>query len=117
MSRTLLAFAKPLLAQIEGPPTAKGLQSIMNIATVVWNLRVYEKAKHPRASELRAGLEAALAMMPLQGKATIAAMTKARDTTYIDDPRLAFAEVVTDPSGKGEVRATAFLLDGPTNLA
>ena len=40
-------------------------------------------------------------------------MGRARLTTYADDPRLAFAEVVTEPSGKAEVRATAFLLDRP----
>jgi hypothetical protein len=62
---------------------------------------------------LRAGLDSALATMLAQGKATIAAMSRARITTYADDPRLAFAEVVTDPSGKAEVRATAFLLDRP----
>jgi hypothetical protein len=39
--------------------------------------------------------------------------SQARVTTYAADPRLAFAEVVTEPSGKAEVRATAFLLDRP----
>ncbi|MEI9942214.1 MAG: hypothetical protein WDO69_33780 [Pseudomonadota bacterium] len=113
MSATLLAFAKPLLDQIEDPPTAKSLQNMLHIAVVVWNLPIYEKAKHANAAMFRAGLEAALASMPPQGKATIAAMTKVRATTYADDRRLAFAEVVADPSGKAEVRATAFLLDRP----
>lgn len=115
MSGTLLAFAKPLLAQIEDPPTVKSLQAIMNIAVVVWNLHVYEKTKHPMAREVRGSLDAALTMMPAQSRTTIAAMTKARATTYVDDPRLGFAEVVTDSSGKAEVRATAFLLDRPPN--
>jgi hypothetical protein len=113
MSATLLEFAKPLLEQVEDPPTAKTLQSILNIAVVVWNLPLYEKAKHANAAKFRAGLDSALSSMPPQGKATIAAMSKARVTSYADDPRLAFAEVVTDASGKAEVRATAFLLDGP----
>lgn len=113
MSATLLAFAKPLLDQVEDPPTAKTLQGILNIAVVAWNLPLYEKAKHPNAAKFRADLESALSSMPAQGKATIAAMTTDRGTTYADDPRLAFAEVVTDPSGKAEVRATAFLLDEP----
>ncbi len=113
MSATLLAFAKPLLDQVEDPPTAKTLQGILNIAVVVWNLPLYDKAKRANAATFRAGLETALATMPAQGKAAIAAMTKARGTTYANDPRLAFAEVVTDPSGKAEVRATAFLLDRP----
>lgn len=113
MSATLLAFARPLLDQVEDPPTAKTLQGILNIAVVVWNLPLYEKAKHANAAAFRAGLETALSSMPPQGKATIAAMTKARVTTYANDPRLAFAEVVTDRSGKAEVKATAFLLDRP----
>lgn len=113
MSATLLAFAKPLLDQVEEPPTATTLQGILNIAIVVWNLPLYERAKHANVATFRAGLESALATMPPQGKATIAAMSQARLTTYADDPRLAFAEVVTEPSGKAEVRATAFLLDRP----
>lgn len=113
MSATLLAFAKPLLDQVEDPPTATTLQGILNIAIVAWNLPLYEKAKHANAATFRAGLESALATMPAQGKATIAAMSQARLTTYAADPRLAFAEVVTQPSGKAEVRATAFLLDRP----
>jgi len=113
MSATILTFAKPLLDQVEAPPTAKTLQGILNIAIVVWNLPLYEKSKHANAAMLRAGLDGALASMPAQGKATIAAMGRARLTTYADDPRLAFAEVVTEPSGKAEVRATAFLLDRP----
>jgi len=113
MSATLLAFAKPLLDQVEDPPTAKTLQGVLNIAIVVWNLPLYEKAKHANAAMLRAGLDSALVTMPPQGKATIAAMGQARITTHADDPRLAFAEVVTEPSGKAEVRATAFLLDRP----
>jgi hypothetical protein len=113
MSATLLAFAKPLLDQVEDPPTAKSLQNVLNIAVVVWNLPLYEKAKHANATMFRAGLESALATMPPQGRATIAVMAKARATTYADDPRLAFAEVVAEPSGKAEVRATAFLLDRP----
>jgi hypothetical protein len=104
---------KPLLDQVEDPPTAKTLQGIMNIAVVVWNLPLYEKAKHANAATFRAGLESALANMPAQGKATIAAIARARLTTYAADPSLAFAEVVTEPSGKAEVRATAFLLDRP----
>jgi hypothetical protein len=112
MSATLLAFAKPVLDEVEDPPTAKTLQGILT-AVVVWNLPLYEKAKHANAAMLRAGLESALATMPPQGKATIAVMAKARATTYADDPRFAFAEVVADPSGKAEVRATAFLLDRP----
>jgi hypothetical protein len=113
MSATLLAFAKPLLDQVEDPPTAKALQGILYIAVVVWNLPLYEKAQHANAATFRAGLDSALANMPAQGKATIAAMAQARLTTYAADPRLAFAEVVTEPSGKAEVRATAFLLDRP----
>ncbi len=113
MSATLLAFAKPLLDQVDDPPTATSLQNVLNIAVVVWNLPLYEKAKHANAAMFRAGLESALASMPPQGKATIAVMAKARATTYADDPRLAFAEVVPDPNGKAEVRATAFLLDRP----
>lgn len=113
MSATLLAFAKPLLDQVQDPPTAKSLQSVLNIAVVVWNLPLYEKAKHANAAMFRTGLESALVGMPAEGKATIAAMAKARATVYADDPRLAFAEVVANPSGKAEVRATAFLLDGP----
>lgn len=35
MSATLLAFAKPLLDQVEEPPTATTLQGILNIAIVV----------------------------------------------------------------------------------
>jgi hypothetical protein len=113
MSATLLAFAKPLLDQVEDPPTAKTLQGILNIAVVVWNLPLYERARHTNAATFRAGLDSALATMPVQAKATIAAMSQARVTTYAADPRMAFAEVVTEPSGKAEVRATAFLLDRP----
>lgn len=113
MSATLLAFAKPLLDQLPEPPTAKGLQGVLNIASVVWNLRVYDQAQHPNAAALRAGLDAALASMPPEGKATLAVLSRARLTTHADDPRLAFAEVVIDPNGKAEVRATAFLLHGP----
>src|SRR5438045_4552948 len=105
MPATLLAFAKPLLVQVEHPPTAKSVQNVLNIAVVVWNLPLYEKAKHANATMFRAGLESALATMPPQGRATIAVMAKARDTTYADDPGLAFAEVVAEPSGKAEVRA------------
>ena len=113
MSATLLAFAKPLLDQLPDPPTAKSLQGVMNIAVVIWNLHVYEKAKNPRTEEFKLGLEAALSKMPPDGKLTIASMTKARATIYVDDPRLAFAEVVAGLSGEGEVRATAFLLERP----
>jgi len=81
MSATLLPFAKPLLAQVEDPPTAKTLQGILNIAVVVWNLALYKKAKHPNAAMLRTGLEGALSTMPPQGKATIATMAHARVTT------------------------------------
>jgi hypothetical protein len=72
-----------------------------------------DKAKHANAATFRAGLDSALAALPAQGKTTIAAMSQARVTTYADDPRLVLAEVVTEPSGKAEVRATAFLLDRP----
>ncbi len=113
MSATLLAFAKPLLDQVDEPPTAKSLQNVLNIAVVVWNLPLYEKAKHANAAMFRTGLESALAGMPPEWKATIAVMARARASVYADDPRLALAEVVSDPSGKAEVRATAFLLDGP----
>lgn len=113
MSATLLAFAKPLLDQVEDPPTAKTLQGILNIAVVIWNLPLYEKAKHANAATFRAGLESALATMPAEGKATVAAMSQARLTTYANDPRLAFAEVVSEPNGRAEVRATAFSLDRP----
>jgi len=74
---------------------------------------MYAKAKHAKAATFRAGFDSLLATMPVQGKATIAAMGQARVTTYAADPRLAFAEVVTEPNGKAEVRAPAFLLDGP----
>jgi hypothetical protein len=112
MSATLPAFAKPPLDQVEDPPTAKSLQNVLNIAVVVWNLPLYEKAKHANATMFRAGLESALATVPREGRATIAVMAQARATTYAD-PRLAFAEVMAEPSGKAEVRATAFLLDRP----
>jgi hypothetical protein len=52
MSATLLAFAKPLLDQVEDPPTAKSLQNVLNIAVVVWNLPLYEEAKHENATML-----------------------------------------------------------------
>jgi hypothetical protein len=64
MSATLLAFAKPLLDQVEDPPTATTLQNVLNIAMVVWNLPLYEKAKHANAAMLRTGLESALGQMP-----------------------------------------------------
>lgn len=112
-SATLLAFAKPLLAQLPAPPTATSLQAVMNITTVVWNMHIYEKSRNPKSEEFRIGLELALSRMPPEGKATIASMMETRATTYVDDPRLAFAEVVADPSGNGEVRATAFLPEEP----
>jgi hypothetical protein len=122
MSATLLAFARPLLDQVEDPPSAKTLQGILNIAIVVWNLPLYEKAKHANAAMLRAGLESALATMPAQGKTTIAAMAQARLTTYADDPRLAFAEVVMEPNGRaggGPQRScsTVRLVEGGAHLA
>jgi hypothetical protein len=73
MSATLLAFAKPLLDQVEDPPTAKTLQGILNIAMVVWNLPLYEQAKHANAATFRAGLESALASIPAQGQAEVRA--------------------------------------------
>lgn len=113
MSATLLAFAKPLLDQVEDPPTATTLQGILNIAVVVWNLPLHEKAKHANAATFRAGLDSALAALPAQGKTTITAMSQARVTTYAADLRLTLTETATEPSGKAEVRATAFLLDKP----
>lgn len=113
MSATLLAFAKPLLDQLPNPPMAKSLQGVMNIASLVWNIPLYERARHPKAKEYRAGLDAALADIPHEGNATVAVMANARATTYAADPRLAFAEVVAAPSGKAEVRTTAFLLERP----
>src|SRR5688500_9182528 len=103
MSATLLARAKPLLDPVEDPPTAQTLQGSLSIAVVVWTLPLYEKARHTSAATFRAGLDSALATMPVQAKATIAAMSQARVTTYAADPRMAFAEVVTEPSGKAEV--------------
>ena len=70
-----------------------------------------KKAKPVDASKLPPMSATLLAFA--QGKATIAAMAQARLTTYIAAPRLAFADVVTEPSDKAEVRATAFLLDRP----
>ena len=78
MSATLLAFAKPLLDQLPEPPTAKGLQGVLNIASVVWNLRVYDQAQHPNAAALRAELDAALASMPPEGQATLTVLSRAR---------------------------------------
>jgi hypothetical protein len=110
MSETLLTFARPLLDQLPEPPTAGQLQSAMTIASLIWNVPEYERAGHPKAAEYRKALDGAVADMPTEGRLVIAAMTHERATTYESDPRVAFAEVVAEPNGKAEVRATAVLL-------
>lgn len=68
MSATLLAFAKPFLAQVEYPPTAMTLRGILSIAMVVWNLPLHERAKHANAAMLRVGTRSALGTMPREGR-------------------------------------------------
>lgn len=111
LSETLLQFAKPLLDTLSDPPPFEELRQLMVVVTVVWNLPLYEQRKSPKAISFRATFDTMLEQVPPEIAKILSTMLYSRLTTYANDPRLGFADVVQDGRGRAQVVATAALTD------
>lgn len=83
----------------------------MVVVTVVWNLPLYEQRKSPKAISFRATFDTMLEQVPPEIAKILSTMLYSRLTTYANDPRLGFADVVQDGRGRAQVVATAALTD------
>ena len=84
----------------------------MTIVTVAWNLPLYEQLHHRNAPSFRATFNQVLASAPPDVAAALSSMLSARLTTYANDPRIGFAQVVEEPPGQGKIVASAILDEG-----
>jgi hypothetical protein len=107
MSATLIEFAQPLLDELSTADDIEMLRRVMTIATLVWNLPVYERRNAPEAPACRAAFEDAMAQAPRPIAKHLDAMARARLTMYAHDPRLAFVEVADQGNGRANIQATA----------
>lgn len=112
LSERMIAFAKPLLALLPDPPSIEQLRQLMAIVTVAWNLPLYEQRKMSDAAAHRATFDAALRRTPPEVAKILSAMLHSRLTTYGDDPRLGFAEVVDEGHGRAKIVATGAMNEG-----
>ena len=105
LSETMLRFAKPLFDTFSTRPLPEELDTLMDIATITWNLPICEQRKAPNVAKYRAVLESVLVDAPPVVVEAISEMLRARVTTYGADPRLAVAQI--DDNGDGRLRVTA----------
>jgi hypothetical protein len=111
LSETMLQFAKPLLDTLPDLPSLEELRQLMLIATVAWNLPVYEQRKNPQAAAHRATFDTAMEQAPPPIAKILSNMLYSRLTTYGHDPRLGFVDVVEDGNGRAQIVASAALTD------
>jgi hypothetical protein len=111
LAETMLHFAKPLLETLPNPPVLEELRQLMTLVTLLWNLPLYEQRKMPAAASYRATFDTMLERLPPDIAKIVTAMLYSRLTTYAQDPRLGFADVVEDGHGRAQIVATAALTD------
>jgi hypothetical protein len=92
-------------------PSLEELRQLMVIATVAWNLPLYEQRKNPQAAVHRVTFDTAMKQAPPLVAKILADMLYSRLTTYGHDPRLGFVDVVEDGDGRAQIVATAGLTD------
>jgi hypothetical protein len=113
LSERMIDFARPLHDLLPQPPAVEELRAMMVIATVAWNLPLYERDKMPQAEAHRALFDKTLERMPPIVAKVLADMLYSRLTQYGDDPRLGFAEVIDEGHGDAKVVATGGLMGEP----
>ena len=111
LSETMLQFAKPLLDLAPDPPSLDMLRHILAVATITWNLPLYEKHKHPRAPSMRAMFGELLAVTPPEIVGVVSAMLASRLTTYGGDPRVGALKAVEDAPGHARIEAMVTTMD------
>jgi hypothetical protein len=109
-SETIIAFAKPLTALLDNPPSASQLQNAMHIAATAWNLPLYEHHRHPNGPGFRAIWDSLLAQVPVEFRSILCGLVAARAATIESDPRMIVVQVDAGPTGDARIVATAALL-------
>lgn len=112
-SATLLEFSQPLLEQLPQPPPYETLVAVMQIASVAWNLPIYERAKHADAAWFRETFDSAVARLPREVGELLLGLLYSRLVKYGHDPRTGVATVELGADGEARVIATAGLRDPP----
>src|SRR5688572_21714375 len=79
-------FASPLLRSGGGPRSIQDVRNIMLLASVCWNLRVFERAQAPEFDELKELFDMAHSAMPEPGPSLLQRLVAEREATFDNIP-------------------------------
>jgi hypothetical protein len=89
----IVDFARPLLQTGGGPRTIQDVRNIMLLASVCWNLRVFERAQAPEFDELKELLDVALSAMPEPGPSLLQQLMAEREASFERNPFAVLVDV------------------------
>lgn len=91
-SEVILRFAEPLFEVTGEPRDIDDLRNALRLATLCWNLPVFEEAGDTRCAELKRELDEMLRLFPGPVVAVLVRMIMSRRTKYADAPYYVVAE-------------------------
>ncbi len=92
-SQLIQDFARPLLDALGEPHSTDDLGHALTLATLCWNLPIFERAQVPELEEMRLGFEATLSSVPEPIAAVLRQLLDDRTTKYGAIPYFVLVEV------------------------
>ncbi len=93
VTELIVDFARPLLQTGGGPRSIQDVKNIMLLASVCWNLRVFERARAPEFDELKELFEVALSSMPEPGPSLLQHLIAEREANFENIPFAVLVDV------------------------
>jgi hypothetical protein len=93
VTELIVDFASPLLQSGGGPRSIQDVRNIMLLASVCWNLRVFERAHAPEFDELKELFDLAVNAMPEPGPSLLQRLVAEREAAFDKVPFAVLVDV------------------------